>query len=68
MPLALQRKVEVALDNLEAKGVIEKVKFSDWAAPIILVAKQDGIEFVGIISLQRLRLPTQIPTLSPRPP
>jgi len=44
------------LDKLEAKDVIEKVKFSDWAAPIVLVAKQDCtityIEFVGIINLQ----------------
>jgi len=30
------------LDKLEAKGVIEKHKFSDWAAPIVPVAKQDG--------------------------
>ena len=52
VPLALQRKVEAALDNLEAKGVIEKVEFSDWAAPIVLVAKMAQSEFVGIISLQ----------------
>jgi len=30
------------LDNLEAKGVIEKVKFLEWAAPIVPVAKQVG--------------------------
>jgi len=42
VPLALQRKVETVLGNLEAKGVIIKVKFSDWAAPIVPVAKQNG--------------------------
>ena len=30
------------LDQLVAKGVIEKVKFSDWAAPIVPITKQDG--------------------------
>ena len=42
VPLALQKGVEVALDKLEAQGVIEKVKFSDWAAPIVPITKQDG--------------------------
>ena len=30
------------LDRLEASGVIEKVTFSEWAAPIVPVLKQDG--------------------------
>ena len=42
VPLALQKKVEAALDKLEAQYVIEKVKFSDWATPIVPIAKQDG--------------------------
>ena len=40
--LALQKKVEAILDKLEAQGVIEKVKFSDWATPIVLISKQDN--------------------------
>ena len=39
--MSTQERVEAALDKLEAKGVIEKVKFSDWAAPIVLITKQD---------------------------
>ena len=42
VPLAIQKKVEAALDKLEAQGVIEKVKFLDWAAPIVSITKQDG--------------------------
>ena len=42
VPLALQKKVAAELDQLEASGVIEKVTFSEWAAPIVPVLKQDG--------------------------
>ena len=42
VPLALRKKVEAALDQLEVRGVIEKVKFADWAAPIVPIVKQDG--------------------------
>ena len=42
VPLALRKKVEAALDQLEARSVIEKVKFADWAAPIVPIVKQDG--------------------------
>ena len=42
VPLALREKVEAALDQLETRGVIEKVKFSDWAASIVPITKQDG--------------------------
>ena len=44
MPLTLQKRVEAALDKLEAQGVIEKVQFSDRAAPIVPITKQDGSE------------------------
>ena len=27
---------------MEAQGVIEKIKFLDWAAPIVPITKQDG--------------------------
>ena len=42
VPYALKGKVENELDRLEKEGVIEKVQSSDWAAPIVLVVKQDG--------------------------
>ena len=42
VPLALQKKVEAASDKLEAQGVIEKVKFLDWEAPIVPITTQDG--------------------------
>ena len=32
VPFALQTKVDAALLKLEAQGVTEKVKFSDWVA------------------------------------
>ena len=42
VPLAMQKKAAAELDRLEASGVIEKVTFSEWAAPIVPVLKQDG--------------------------
>ena len=42
VPLALQKKVEAALDKLEIQSVIEKVKFLDWATSIVPITKQDG--------------------------
>ena len=35
-------RVEEALDQLEADGVLEKVTHNDWAAPIMTVPKRDG--------------------------
>jgi hypothetical protein len=34
--------VEKELERLEQQGVIEPIKFSDWAAPIVPVIKSDG--------------------------
>ena len=42
VPLTLRKKVEAALDQLEVRGIIEKVKFADWAAPIVPIVKQDS--------------------------
>ena len=42
VPFALKGKVEEALGRLEADGVLEKVRHSDWAAPIVTVPKKDG--------------------------
>ena len=42
MPYALKTKVEQELDRLEQQDVLEPVEFSNWAAPIVPVVKQDG--------------------------
>ena len=42
VPFALREKVNNELERLEKAGVIEPVQFSDWAAPIVPVLKQDG--------------------------
>ena len=38
----LSTKTEAELERLELEGVIEKVEFSDLAAPIVPVVKKDG--------------------------
>ena len=42
VPLALREKIETELDQLQAQGVIEPVQFSEWAALIVPVMKNDG--------------------------
>ena len=42
VPFALREKVEKELERLQQQGVIEPVQFSDWAAPIVPVVKDDG--------------------------
>ena len=42
VPYALRGVVEQDLERLERLGVIEKVQYSDWAAPIVPVPKGDG--------------------------
>ena len=42
VPYALRKKVEAELDRLEKDGVVEKVQFSSWAAPIVPILKRDG--------------------------
>ena len=39
---ALKTKVEKELDRLQESGILTPVQFSDWAAPIVPVVKQDG--------------------------
>ena len=42
MPHAIKGAIEQELDRLENMGVLEKVRFSNWAAPIVPVVKPDG--------------------------
>ncbi|XP_045116421.1 uncharacterized protein K02A2.6-like [Portunus trituberculatus] len=42
IPLSLQDKVDKELTRLENEGVIESVKFSEWAAPLVVVPKPSG--------------------------
>ena len=42
VPFALQTAVERELDRLENQGILERVAYSKWAAPVVLVPKPDG--------------------------
>ena len=37
----MRDKVEQEFKNLQAAGIIEPIKFSEWAAPVVLVLKRD---------------------------
>lgn len=42
MPFALRQKIKAELDRLEKQEIIISVRFSEWAASIVPVAKRDG--------------------------
>ena len=42
LPFALKEKVEAELQRLKEQGNISPVTYSDWAAPIVPVMKQNG--------------------------
>ena len=42
VPYALKAKVEMELDRLQSEGIISPVEFTEWAAPIAPVVKQNG--------------------------
>ena len=42
VPYAWRQKVEAELDRLEQEGIVERIQFSEWAAPVVPVLKQDG--------------------------
>ena len=39
--LIIKKKVEEELERLQAEGTVEPVQFAEWAAPIVLVVKED---------------------------
>ena len=47
VPYALREKVEEELDKLERQGVLRKINHSDWAAPIVVVPKKNGVRICG---------------------
>ena len=42
VPHALKQKIEIELNNLVEKGIIQPVKHSTWAAPVVPILKPDG--------------------------
>ena len=42
LPFAIRQKVKNELDSLETRGVLKRVNFSPWAAPIVVVNKSNG--------------------------
>ena len=42
VPFAIKEAIETELDRLEAEGILKKVTYSEWAAPIVAVPKKDG--------------------------
>ena len=51
VPYALRKKVENELDRLEKENVIQKVEHSDWATPIVVVPKTNGVRLCGDFKL-----------------
>ncbi len=42
VPFAIREAVGEELDRLETAGILEKVSYAEWAAPIVAVPKKDG--------------------------
>ena len=40
VPYALKQRVDEELDKLEDQGIYDKVQYSKWAAPIVVVLKE----------------------------
>ena len=44
VPFALKEAIGQELDRLERRGILEKVTYSEWAAPIVAVPKPNGTQ------------------------
>ena len=42
VPFALKAAIEKELDRLESEGILEKISYSEWAAPVVSVPKAEG--------------------------
>lgn len=42
VPFALRKSVDLELDRLEAEGIIKRVKYSQWASPLVCIPKKSG--------------------------
>jgi len=42
VPFKLREKVNIEIDRLVNEGILEQVKFSEWASPILIVPKKNG--------------------------
>ena len=42
VPYALQEAVDAEYHRLESESIVEKIKFSEWATPMVHVPKADG--------------------------
>ena len=42
VPFALKEAIDRELDRLEAEGILERVAYSEWAAPVVPVPKTEG--------------------------
>ena len=39
VPYVWRQKVEAELDRLEQEGIVERIQFSEWAAPVVPAVK-----------------------------
>jgi len=42
VPFAIREKVEQEIDQQVEEGILEPVKFSEWATPVVPIIKKDG--------------------------